>query len=140
MVSKNSNLKTKTSAPGVWPKTIEAAELVDPDRLDELCDLATAEGWVAATPLGRLRFFTLAAYCVRQVREGRANSSPALLTSNARAGRWFGDHGDETRAREAIRQTDGEDVTPRQPAAEPVDDGTERQRQLAALAALGARR
>ena len=120
------SIKTKSSSAPGWPRDIPRSSLSDPAALQRLSQTAADCGFVPPTDAGRLQVFTLAAYCLRQFRERKTANPQALLTSNLRSGRRFGDHADEATAQKQIRAIDGQREQPRTADLSVSDPGDRR--------------
>lgn len=89
---------------GGWERPITLGDLRKPERVDELFDYAL-DYFQRPRPLSdddRLRFHTLAAYCVRRGLEGHLDDPGAVFTSYLKRRVWQGVNADEDHARESI--------------------------------------
>jgi hypothetical protein len=126
---------------GGWrtvPK-ITRDHLRSPDVIGKLFDEAVLKGWLQRSDMLRLRFFTLAAYCVRKSHpqaEGRRVESPgAVFTQSVKDLDWKGSIADELTALQMLNPSE---TLPRTsdlgtPSISLEHQAEERQRQLARL-------
>lgn len=125
-----------------WGRRVEPAELLDPEALDLLYEIAAAQGVARWDDADRLSFFALAAYCHRS-KKGKPTAvglmtnllSGRIVDLNTKSRDWRVRACllDEDTARAWIARLDraGDPEDPPEPAA--ADRGRSREQQTAAL-------
>lgn len=125
-----------------WGRRVEPRELLDPQALDRLYEVAATQGVAKWTDTDRLAFFALAAYCHRSASDGP--KAVGLMTNllsgrivdlNTKSRDWRvrACQLDEDTARSWIARADrdGDPEDPPEPVA--IDRGRSREQQVAAM-------